>query len=797
MARSTGTLLAGPTDRSPLPRLLAAALAAAVAVLAHLVGMWRAGIYPFGERPWAVNDALNQLLPHKAYVRELLTDPDGPNSLLWNWHSALGTPYLGDFATYSASPFNLLLVLVPEARLTLGVLAITLLQVAVAAAAMALVLTSVHRSAPWGVAAALGAAYASCGWVTGDAMVVLSWMDGLVAFPVLLWAALLLVRGRHVVGPVLLVALCWMANYYTAVMATLGVGLVLVTLLVVDRAGWREALGALGRVVAGFALGIAMIAWLALPVLDAVRGAAQVPDTELYQVGWDTLLARLFPGTWTLGSGGLFVGLGTLVLLAAAPWNRRLDVRARAALVALPVVAVVSMQVPATQLLWHSLAVPNGSSYRQAFVIAGILAVAAWIGLSRGLPDRWPLLGGAATVAAGAVLLLGPLSQRSLLLTAASLVLLAGAGLLGRRRDRAFAVVLAATVLVEGAYTAQVTYRDKAEVHRAATTLSSSTLTERLASVPDLPDGERARVAHVTENDPLLLGYDGVDYYSSTVQQTTADTFSDLGVHYSRRRVAFSGEDPAAQVLLGIHDAPEDRTNAPVTVLPADPVASDPAAAGTVWATRDDLAGARLHTVPVVELAQQRETVQLSGSCRPGDVLQIVTRAEDPSLVRTLSWQDQTRTWSVPRVHTLGEVPTDGRFTVTLGGEQLDVRPGDIGCLDTAALAQVAETSRAQQAAVTFGRARVDVTWPSPQTGQAVVLTTDRAGWTCRTDTGPVAAEERAGMLAVPVDDAVALTCTHRTAGLGVGIAVAAGALALAVLVQAWLVRRRRSSAAP
>lgn len=781
---------AGHSPRQGSRPLLAALVAAVVAVLAHLVGMQRAAIYPFGQRPWAVNDALNQLLPHKAYLRGLLTEPGGPDSVLFNWHSALGMPYLGDFATYSTSPFNLLLVLVPESRLTLGALAISLLQVATAAAAMALVLLALHRSAPWGVAAALGAAYASCGWVTGDAVVVLSWLDGLVAFPVLLWAALRLLRRRHPIVSVLLVGVCWTANYYTAVMATLGVGLVVVTLLVVERAGWREALAGLGRVVGGFALGIATIAWLALPVLDAVRGAAQVPDTELYQVGWDTLLARLYPGNWTLGSGGLFVGLGTLALVAAAPWNRRLDVRSRLALVGLPVLAVVSMQVPATQLLWHSLAVPNGSAYRQAFVIAGILAVTAWVGLSQGLPGRWPLLGGTVTVALGALALWGPLTRSTLLLTAASLAVIAGAALLGR--ERLVALALVGTVLVEGAYTAQVTYRDKAEVHRAPTTLSASTLAERLAAVPQVDDGGRARVGHLTENDPLLFGYAGVDYYSSTVPQVATDAFAELGVHYSRRRIAFTGADPAAQVLLGVHDTAEDRVNAPVTVLPPGSVASDPAAAGTVWASRDELAGTRLYAVPSLQLDVQTDTVALTGSCRPGELLQVVTRAQDPSLVRTLTWAGETRTWSVPRVHTLGQVPADGRFTVTLGGEQLDVRPGDVGCLDTTALAGVVEASRAQQATVEFGPSRLTVSWPTEQTGEAVLLTTALPGWGCRTDAGPLEVGERAGMLAVPVDGASEVSCRYRTRGLWPGVAVAGGALALAVVLPLLRTRRRR-----
>ncbi|QGF23586.1 YfhO family protein [Raineyella fluvialis] len=760
-------------------RVLASLTAALVAVVAQVTGMWLASVHPFGKRPWAVNDAYNQLLPQKAYVRELLLHPGGPNSLLFNWHSGLGVPYLGDFATYAASPFNLLLVFVPRDRLTLGVQVITLVQIATAAAVMALVLLSLHRAAPWGVAAALGAAYAGCGWVTGDAIVVLSWMDGLVAFPVLLWAAVQLIRRRRLIPAVLLVALFWMANYYTAVMATLGVGLVVVALLVVDRPTVRDAAVALGRVIGGFALGIAMISWLVLPVLDAVRSAAPGPETSLYQVSWATTLARLFPGNWSLGSAGLFVGLGALILVAAAPWNRRLPVRARLTLVILPVASVVSMQIPATQLAWHSFAVPNGSAYREAFVIAGILAITAWVGLATGLPGRWPLLGGVLTVAALGAVLSGELSIVTLLFSGADLVLIAlvcavpgshaetsPAAARPSPSPRLLALVMVGTVLIESTYTAGATYRDKARFHGAPTTLSASVYAARLAEVPPVPDGERTRAPRSTDNDPLLLGYNGIDYYSSTVPRVTTDALSGLGLPYGRRRISLAGDDPAVPALLGIHGRADDRVAALATVLPSGPVASDPAAAGTVWATRDLLAGIRLYTVPSLRFTDPSNgrvaidqgitaagpaTVELSGRCPAGSTLQMVTHPDDRRAHGSISWQDRTVGWGDPVVHTLGSVPADGAVTLTIRGTGLDVRPGDVGCLDPAALDRMVTTSRSQGADVRFGKERVSVSWPAPQTGDAVILTTALPGWACRTDAGPVPVAERAGMLTVPV----------------------------------------------
>ena len=792
-------------------------VAAAGAVAAHLAGMWITGTHPFGNGPWAVNDALHQVLPQKAYIRDLLLHPGRPDSLLFNWHSALGLPYLGDFATYAASPTNLLLVLFPPDQLLLGAQVIALLQIGAAAAAMAMVLLTLHRSAPWGIAAALGAAYASSGWVTGDGIVVLSWLDGLVAFPVLLWAALRLVRRRGPLVPALLVALFWTANYYTAAMATLGVGLVVVTLLSMRWQGLRESGLAVARVVGGFALGMAMVSWLLLPLLHAVGSAPEVPGTHLYRVTWWEALAELFPGRVYPGSPGIFIGLWTLVLVLAAPWNRQLSPRTRIALIVLPVASVVSMQVPATQLAWHSFATPNGSNYREAFVIAGILITTAWLGLASGLPGRWPLAGGAVSVATIAVVVVCHrlLTAPTVVLTAVSLVLVGGLGtvaVLGTAgRARWLALLMLVTILAESTWNTAALYRENARIHGGAEALGADSLAARRGEVPEVAEGERARMPSPgSDNDPLLLGYHGIAYYSSTIPRTTTETLAGLGLRYSRRRVDLADDDPAARAFLGVHTGADDRANAPVTVMAPGPVSSG-AAPGSVWATRELLAGTRLYATPALQVTEpdtrkvtegrsfdrsRSAEVEVTARCEAGSVLQVLTHAYDPRVRGSITWQGRTYPWdNVPEVHTLGVVPPGGRIVFTIRGDRLHVGPGDVSCLDPAALDRMVTTSRGQDAAVRFGKERVAITWPTPQTGDAVILTTALPGWTCRTDAGPVTPTARAGMLTVPVQDATKVTCRYRTKGLWPGLGVAAAALVLSVALQRRRTRRYRRAA--
>ncbi|URN16402.1 YfhO family protein, partial [Streptomyces sudanensis] len=61
---------------------------------------------------------------------------------------------------------------------------------------------------------------------------------------------------------------------------------------------------------------------------------------------------------------------------------------------------LLSLQWEPTHLVWHVFATPNGSPYRQTFVLAGVVVMAAWTGAAAGWPGWRALLGGAGVLAA-------------------------------------------------------------------------------------------------------------------------------------------------------------------------------------------------------------------------------------------------------------------------------------------------------------------------------------------------------------------------------------------------------------
>ncbi|MEV2201778.1 YfhO family protein [Streptomyces fradiae] len=430
---------------------MAALPAALLAVAAVCAGDAAARTFPFGARTRAVNDLGNQFVPFHAHLWDLLHGRAGGGVLL-NWRSGYGTSLLPDLGTYLTSPFALLVAVFPRERIDLAVYVVTVLKPGAAAAAMAVVLLRQRRGPRWG-AAVLGAAYALCGWAVVEAAYNPMWLDGLIAFPLLCLVVEWVREGRRaVLGPVV-VALCWAANFYTAYMATLGAGLVLLVRIAVGagagRAGSAErgsggvagrGTGAvLGRAVLTVLLGVGLAAPVLVPVFLGSRHAYPGWTRRFEAAEWADVAARVLPVTYSFFTPALFLGAGALLLAAALPFHRAVAGRERGGWCALAAGVVLSAQWEPTHLVWHVFATPNGSPYRQTFVLAGVVVMAAWTGVAAGGWPGWrPLLGGAAVLgavaagAAGSALVSGAayglFGGAALVAVAGVLLLRAGAG---------------------------------------------------------------------------------------------------------------------------------------------------------------------------------------------------------------------------------------------------------------------------------------------------------------------------------------------------------------------------------
>jgi uncharacterized membrane protein YfhO len=826
----------------------AALLAAVVAATAFCAADLLARSYPFGPRTRSVNDLGNQYVPFHAHLWDLLHGrADG--GLLVNWQSGYGSSFLPDLGTYLGSPFALLVGLFPRDEIDLAVYVVTVLKTASAAAAMACLLLAL-RPGRWWAAGLLGASYALCGWSVADASYNPMWLDGLIALPLLCLVGEWTLAGRRRFLGVLIVALAWAANFYTAYMATLGAALVLLLRLLLAGLSRRQALAAAGRGVLTVALGVGLAAPLVTVIYIGTKHAYPGRVRQFAPVPEQDLLARLLPTTYGFGSPALYVGITALLLALALPFHRAVPGRVRAGWTVLVLAVTLSLQWAPTHLVWHAFATPQGSPYRQAFVLCGLLVIAGWHALSYGPPD-WRALGAAAALLA----LITAVASRSALVRpyAWPVLLLAVGGALGglallrlaRAGERSRLAVLAVVLLI-GAQLGE-----SAATSAAATRLRLGHLDdyapwgerqERQAALIAEADGwpryrtEPGREQTVA-NDPMLVGGQGAQYYSSLTSDVLSRTLTALGGGWtSRGRSVQSLDNPVTDVVFSVgarvHSPPDQhqkwlprdggratvsrQQDVPplVTVRPTP----DRAAFGpSPYRNQELLLGTRVYSVPRVTVLGADGRPVPDGRVGSGSTTKAATvTARCPAGRQVFLWAPNFSgtarlagapaaarfRFEFPRnraaMEPLGPAPASGLLRVELTPERPGRIPvGAVGCLDTARLHTAAAGLRATGATeVTVSDGTLHAELPAGSRGTAVVAAPRIAGWRCATGDGPARpAGEFHGLIAVPLDGgSTALTCTFHPPGLRLGTAVGgASLLALALLGVLTALRRRRT----
>lgn len=572
--------------------------AAGCYVLAQLIG----GRAPFGPRVAAVNDMGDQFVPMHAQLWDVLHGVSA-GDLFFSWSSAGGHPFLPDYVAYLASPINLVLLLVPRSGVEAAVTAAVILRLALAAAAMAHALRRLRPDGPAWAFVLLGAAYGTCAWAVDDASYVPMWLDGFVGLPVLLLAGLWARDGHRPIAGTLAVTLVWWSNFYTASMATIGAAALLAAAFAADavpgpvwrataaRLTWRTATG-------GMLAGVVLI-----PELTAIRSSITASATEVSAaLPLAPYLPRLLP--FSEGAGiSPSLGFGTLPLLAAlsVPLHPGLTRRQRIVLPLAVATLVAWTCLPAGFLAWHWGIVPNGSPWRQAFVLAGFGCVLAGYAVSaaRPLPFWRAALPAAGVAALAWWVFAGPQSAR-LASKTVPWTALAGAAFVvatllaqlawrpdrqvraraGTRAARWLAIAaVSALVLGEQTYGAFVLGRARdaripgSYVWAAESDRVSPAVAPWRADGGHWPRhrlGGRATTGLNGENDGMLYGVPATSYYSSTMQAAVGEMWIGLGAPYAANgRIIFSADDPGLGALMGVNGyLRPDGTVAPRAALP-------------------------------------------------------------------------------------------------------------------------------------------------------------------------------------------------------------------------------------
>lgn len=801
------------------------------AVVANALVQRALGFTPFGEVGRGIGDYGPQYLPFHLYLHDVLSGR-ALGDASFSWSGGAGTGFLAEYATYLGGPFTLLVGILPLRWMDLSILLVSLLRVGCAAAAMMVLLQMLRPNAPRLAGIALSVGYATSSWVVQLGMTTPQWLDGLLAFPLMCIAAVLTVRQRAVVAPVLLVALGWWSNYYSAMMASIGAAIFLLAWLVATR-------GPLLRGLRDFAvrgvLGVATAAWMLWPSLRAVQHAAPAAST-LMRVQPEEMTLRLFGFTAGIDFPPmLFAGSLVLVTAASVLLAPALAWRARITWAVLSVVAIWSLQWKLAIQLFNGGDVPNGNAYRWSFVLVGLLVLVGWHALTEARPG--------ASVRRGWLTrpqLLLALAVVSLLVWHASgveadltwvthsqwwagpytaIAALALLTVLPTGWRAAAELLLVFGVVVELVWSGVIVVPHSRHTYGVSEAYVKAWGGERQQSAKVLATAQwpNYRTGNPlnwnlprwnTANSPYRLGLPGVSVYASTVPATLESTLGEYGLWAGGRHV-YDQPGLLTDTVLSIRARWDNASHSVVgqPVMPMVRTLTRPAPDGrdevATWAGlfNTDVISAPTLAVRWDDGEQPEVTSEGYAASRPGHKLVYEATCavgtpsfRTPNLAGKATWADTAEGQQV--------IASQGQFADGLArpGQALSLSHlsleskytpmGLVLCVDQDALA--AEVAATPPPATTVEGSRITARFPAPQTGQVLVATTFQDAWSCSADGRAVDPVARGGLLAVPVDGARQVSCVYRTPGLGTGVLVSIVAL-LATIGLTVLSGRRRT----
>lgn len=522
-------------------------------------------VFPFGDRQILIIDFYQQ---YYAFASELQHKLQTGGSLLWSWNIGLGMNFLAVFAYYLASPFNLLLAIVPHAYLREALTSFIVLRIGLAGLFCALALRGLHGRDSLSLVI-FSTLYALCGHVLGYYWNFI-WLDSLAMLPLVFWGTVSLLReGRFKLYTVAL-ALTTLFNLLVGLYTCIFTALVFFCICIVDGVSWREFLRRLLRIALFSVIALGIAAILILPTYFSLQNSYRADSSFPTKIAWhanflDTIgnFAPLAKSTSRSGLPNVYSGMLPVMLLGAFLLSARRTLKEKLVLSALLLFLLVSGISAQLDFIWNgfksTLQLPARYSFMLSFLLVaaayrtydeldmsspypyiGMLLMSMLIAVCAGNGPQTSTAVWACFIAAGVYTLALVLHQR---------------GVLNRT---ALSVVLLVCVAAEAGLTGYIGVKTATTTPRADYPYKEAEITALLSDMRALsPDGfyrVETSSENSTVNDPALYGYHGASMFASMANNNVVEFLHGLGVsaYPSGLRYLYNESTPLVGAFLGM-----------------------------------------------------------------------------------------------------------------------------------------------------------------------------------------------------------------------------------------------------
>ncbi len=816
-----------------------------LAMLAIFIGN---GIYPFGDGSFMHSDMYHQYVP---FLEEFLRKVKDGEPLYHSWRIGMGSNYLALYGYYSASPFNWLMLLVPQQFLIEFMSYMVVFKIGLCGFTFAWYLKEKFQTKQLSILF-FATFYAMSGFVAAYNWNVM-WMDTLVLAPLIVLGLERLVREKKSGLYCVTLGLCILSNYYLSIMVCLFLCLYALVLVpeLYGEDGWKAFFKRLGGAIGRFAFYSLLAAGMASVIL--IPEAAALTATEFSDVNFPKkvtwyfsffdVIARHAAGVqretgldhWP----NIFCSSAVFFLIPLYASNRNIRLKEKVGKLLLCAFFIISFSVNNLNFIWHGLNYPDSLPARQSFLYILLVLTMCFEAVYRhkGFSAKELLactgLGLAYLLLAQKLVDNNAFSTGIFLLTGA-LVALYALLLYCREKYRSNALAMRLISIFTLACVAFEATFNMAYTSVSTTSRSSyldplpayQTLAERTMQ-EDTDFYRFEKFSRVTKNDGALAGYPTASLFSSTANAAVESWYDRMGMSESKVFYCFDGQTPFTSALLNVRymfsRADNEDPDLYTLIGQQDDVylykCNYTLPAGFLLKDGWNLSSSELEASSSDPLDLQNQMAYSLGASSPlfkpvvsdtSDQKTSFTAKEEGHYYAytknrkadTISLDSASLTKTFKKVKydyilDLGRHPAGE--TVTLSDKEEQALDATVMMLDEAVLAQVLDTLSQQPFAVdswdsAHVNGHIDVTQP----GQLVLSIPDEPGWTLKVN-GQVTEHEAYDDTFLSVcltEGSHTIELSYRPAGLTAGIIVSLMSIAVFFAV-CFLHRRKRRRSAP
>ncbi len=549
-----------------------------------LISYFIFGIYPIGDESVLVLDLNGQYVYYHENLRDAFW---GNGSLVNSWSRNLSGEIMGMFAYYLASPFTLVIMLLPRSMMTTSLLIMQLLKVGTASVTFCYYLRKSKGTAPY-TALIFSILYSLMSYMIVQLMDPM-WLDGLIYLPLICLGIERLIDRDEWLLFIITLALMFIANFYIGWMIAIFCCLYFIAyyfFLSKDTLPFRikHMLSTGVKFACGGITAAACAAWILIPLyfsLSLGKFEFTQPSYEMKtQFDFIDFFVNMLPNVYDTcrpeGSPVIFCGVMTILLVPLYFFNSRIKLREKLGFGLLALSIILSMYMSTVDLVWHGFQVPNWLPYRYSFTFSFLMLIMAARSFENIKGISGKEIGFMFFLVTAYVFYIDKqdpvvtangkdIEKVNILAAVWFTVLMSGLYALLLYMHKKFykvkpvPIIIAAFVMAEMLVTTSynlyqidrdVTYSKYSSYNRYIT-LGRNTV-QKIYDMDDSPVYRIEKEFHRTVNDAMAFGSYGLSHSSSTLNAAPIQFLRRLGFSYGGHYIKYKGATYVTDALFGI-----------------------------------------------------------------------------------------------------------------------------------------------------------------------------------------------------------------------------------------------------